>query len=124
MERLAIAAITTTTTASATTTTTTSCSSINRSSIPIPLFSYCKARHLSFPRRPHKFLVFASNDEPKLNDWDKMELKFGQMLGEDPKLTLAKVFPSLSLSLALFSYLFMNCFYWVYDCALPLYYVW
>ncbi|KAL1216169.1 hypothetical protein V5N11_033793 [Cardamine amara subsp. amara] len=39
-----------------------------------------------------KFLVFASKrEEPKLNEWDQMELKFGRLLGEDPKLTLAKI---------------------------------
>ncbi|KAG6474585.1 hypothetical protein ZIOFF_068523 [Zingiber officinale] len=29
-------------------------------------------------------------DRPELNKWDMMELKFGRLLGEDPKLTLAK----------------------------------
>lgn len=39
-----------------------------------------------------KFLVSASKrEEPKLNEWDQMEFKFGRLLGEDPKLTLAKV---------------------------------
>lgn len=39
-----------------------------------------------------KFVVSASKrEEPKLNEWDQMELKFGRLLGEDPKLTLAKV---------------------------------
>lgn len=39
-----------------------------------------------------KFLVSASKrEEPKLNEWDQMELNFGRLLGEDPKLTLAKV---------------------------------
>ncbi|CAH2038052.1 unnamed protein product [Thlaspi arvense] len=39
-----------------------------------------------------KFLVSASKrEEPKLNEWDQMELKFGRLLGEDPKLTLAKI---------------------------------
>lgn len=42
--------------------------------------------------RQNKFLVSASKrEEPKLNEWDQMELKFGRLLGEDPKLTLAKV---------------------------------
>ncbi|XP_043716554.1 uncharacterized protein LOC122664682 isoform X2 [Telopea speciosissima] len=44
----------------------------------------------SFSRRPSS-LVFASKDEPQLNHWDQMELKFGRMIGEDPKLTLAKI---------------------------------
>ncbi|XP_010458715.1 PREDICTED: uncharacterized protein LOC104739933 [Camelina sativa] len=39
-----------------------------------------------------RFLVSASKrEEPKLNEWDQMELKFGRLLGEDPKLTLAKI---------------------------------
>ncbi|CAL9214753.1 unnamed protein product [Arabidopsis halleri] len=39
-----------------------------------------------------KFLVSASKrEEPKLNEWDQMELNFGRLLGEDPKLTLAKI---------------------------------
>ncbi|KFK43542.1 hypothetical protein AALP_AA1G140400 [Arabis alpina] len=39
-----------------------------------------------------KFSVSASKrEEPKLNEWDQMELKFGRLLGEDPKLTLAKI---------------------------------
>lgn len=33
-------------------------------------------------------------DGPELDKWDQMELKFGRLLGEDPKLTLAKVRPS------------------------------
>ncbi|RZC74350.1 hypothetical protein C5167_049827 [Papaver somniferum] len=46
--------------------------------------------------RKLNFLVYASsskNDDkkPKLDHWDQMELKFGRMIGEDPKLTLAKV---------------------------------
>lgn len=42
-------------------------------------------------RRLRPFLVFASGDTPELDKWDKMELKFGRLLGEDPKLTLAKI---------------------------------
>ncbi|KAF8086381.1 hypothetical protein N665_0628s0031 [Sinapis alba] len=39
-----------------------------------------------------KFVVSASKrEEPKLNEWDQMELKFGRLLGEDPKLTIAKI---------------------------------
>ncbi|XWS38388.1 hypothetical protein CRYUN_Cryun19dG0126800 [Craigia yunnanensis] len=37
------------------------------------------------------FRVFAEKEEPKLDKWDQMELKFGRLLGEDPKLTLAKI---------------------------------
>ncbi|XP_073130931.1 uncharacterized protein [Henckelia pumila] len=51
-----------------------------------------KSRILSFPRRkPRKFFIFASKDEPSLDEWDQMELKFGRMIGEDPKITLAKI---------------------------------
>lgn len=32
-----------------------------------------------------------SRDGPELDKWDQMELKFGRLLGEDPKLTLAKI---------------------------------
>jgi hypothetical protein len=41
----------------------------------------------------NRFVVFASKegDPPKLDQWDQMELKFGHLMGEDPKLTLAKV---------------------------------
>lgn len=38
------------------------------------------------------FTVSASKDDSKLNSsWEQMELKFGRLLGEDPKLTLAKI---------------------------------
>lgn len=49
--------------------------------------------------------VFASSShsydeqkKPKLDNEDLMELKFGRLLGEDPKLTLAKVFFILLLN--------------------------
>ena len=48
------------------------------------------SRRIFFSRNP-KLRVFASKDDPKLDKWDQMELKFGRLLGEDPKLTLAKV---------------------------------
>ncbi|KAL0393516.1 UNVERIFIED_CONTAM: hypothetical protein Slati_4317800 [Sesamum latifolium] len=56
-------------------------------------FSHAKkSRILTFPsRKPRNLLVFASKDDSKLDEWDKMELKFGRMLGEDPKITLAKI---------------------------------
>ncbi|KAF5937123.1 hypothetical protein HYC85_024629 [Camellia sinensis] len=48
--------------------------------------------NVSFCRKPRKkFLVFASEDDPKLDPSDQMELKFGRLIGEDPKLTLAKI---------------------------------
>ncbi|KAK9698620.1 hypothetical protein RND81_08G118200 [Saponaria officinalis] len=59
-------------------------------------------RRVFFPiNNPKKFTFFASKNDPisdfdsnnnsKFDEWDLMELKFGKMLGEDPKLTLAKV---------------------------------
>lgn len=53
-----------------------------------------KPRIISFTsRKPGKSLVFASKGGPELDEWDKMELKFGRMIGEDPKITMAKVYP-------------------------------
>ncbi|OWM72016.1 uncharacterized protein LOC116188165 [Punica granatum] len=49
------------------------------------------ARNLTRYRKPGKLLVFASKEEPRLEEWDQMELKFGKLLGEDPKLTMAKI---------------------------------
>ncbi|XP_077241799.1 nucleic acid-binding, OB-fold-like protein isoform X2 [Tasmannia lanceolata] len=37
------------------------------------------------------FPVLASKEDPKMDRWDQMELKFGRLIGEDPKLTLAKI---------------------------------
>ncbi|KAL0324319.1 UNVERIFIED_CONTAM: hypothetical protein Scaly_2399000 [Sesamum calycinum] len=56
-------------------------------------FSHAKkSRILTFTyRKPRNLLVFASKDDSRLDEWDKMELKFGRMLGEDPKITLAKI---------------------------------
>jgi len=42
-------------------------------------------------RQPLRFRALASGEGPELDKWDQMELKFGRLLGEDPKLTLAKV---------------------------------
>lgn len=52
------------------------------------------SRTAFFSRKTKKFLVFASKDDRnsnKLDQWDQMELKFGRLIGEDPKLTLAKI---------------------------------
>lgn len=58
----------------------------------VPFFSHPRRLStLSLPCKSKRFVLYASNDEPRLNEWDQMELKFGKMLGEDPKLTLAKV---------------------------------
>ncbi|KAL1559817.1 hypothetical protein AAHA92_10116 [Salvia divinorum] len=57
-----------------------------------PVFHVKKSGILNFPgRKPKKFWVSASRDEPQLDEWDRMELKFGRMIGEDPKITLAKI---------------------------------
>ncbi|TXG51720.1 hypothetical protein EZV62_024244 [Acer yangbiense] len=49
-------------------------------------------RNFYFPHQKLKFSVLAAKKEdPKFDQWDLMELKFGKMLGEDPKLTLAKI---------------------------------
>lgn len=46
-------------------------------------------------RKNYKVFASSSRDEdkntPQLDNYDLMELKFGRLLGEDPKLTLAKV---------------------------------
>ena len=51
-----------------------------------------RRREIWFPRK-NGFLVLAAKEEgqAKLDQWEQMELKFGHYLGEDPKLTLAKV---------------------------------
>ncbi|CAL1375381.1 unnamed protein product [Linum trigynum] len=45
-------------------------------------------------RRRVRLVVSASREggnEPQLDEWDEMELKFGRYLAEDPKLTIAKM---------------------------------
>ncbi|XP_021754107.1 uncharacterized protein LOC110719464 [Chenopodium quinoa] len=76
---------------------------LSLSSTPTPSFSrpflsplLPSTKRVSFTlTNPKKFSVSASKNDPiddnKLNQWDLMELKFGKMLGEDPKLTLAKI---------------------------------
>ncbi|XP_055819630.1 sister chromatid cohesion protein PDS5 homolog C [Solanum dulcamara] len=52
------------------------------------------SRTVFFSRKTKKVTVFASKDDRssnKLDQWDQMELKFGRLIGEDPKLTLAKI---------------------------------
>ncbi|KAK6137623.1 hypothetical protein DH2020_028649 [Rehmannia glutinosa] len=57
-----------------------------------PFLQTKNPRILTFPyRKSRNILVFASKDESKLDEWDQMELKFGRMIGEDPKVTLAKI---------------------------------
>ncbi|XP_022159777.1 uncharacterized protein LOC111026097 isoform X2 [Momordica charantia] len=48
-------------------------------------------RNLCVNGRPSRFSVLASKEEAELDRWDQMELKFGRLIGEDPKLTLAKI---------------------------------
>ncbi|KAL1830096.1 hypothetical protein ACET3Z_008508 [Daucus carota] len=57
-----------------------------------PIFSHPRRLStLSLPFKSKRFALYASKDEPSLNEWDQMELQFGKMIGEDPKLTLAKI---------------------------------
>ncbi|XP_024993397.1 uncharacterized protein LOC112527168 isoform X1 [Cynara cardunculus var. scolymus] len=63
---------------SITTATTTNASTL-RFSIPFP------------HKQLRKFGVFAAKDDNKLGNWDQMERKFGKLIGENPKLTLAKI---------------------------------
>lgn len=57
-----------------------------------PLFPSSVRKLKNVPAKHKKFVVSASKrEEPKLSEWDQMELKFGRLLGEDPKLTIAKV---------------------------------
>ncbi|CAJ1937472.1 unnamed protein product [Sphenostylis stenocarpa] len=54
-----------------------------------------KTRTISLNQRVKVFASQSRNEEqrepPKLDSYDLMELKFGQLMGEDPKLTLAKI---------------------------------
>ena len=99
-----------------TVTTSTASKSSYFSIAPIPIYSFSiftRRRVLkaqNFSKYPNKFSVFASKDEPKLDPLDQMELKFGRMLGEDPKLTLAKV--TFYLSLYLFFCLLLFLVQW------------
>lgn len=49
-------------------------------------------KKLHFPhKKPRNFAIFAAKDDNKFRNWDKMELKFGKLVGQNPNLTLAKV---------------------------------
>jgi hypothetical protein len=52
------------------------------------------AARLRLLRAPPPRVGGDGGDLPPLDKWDMMELNFGRFLGEDPKLTLAKVPPS------------------------------
>ncbi|XP_010533685.1 PREDICTED: uncharacterized protein LOC104809401 [Tarenaya hassleriana] len=61
-------------------------------SVPFPAVVRIRRKREELSGGQRKFIVSASKkEEPKLNEWDQMELKFGRLLGEDPKLTLAKI---------------------------------
>ncbi|XP_015896162.2 uncharacterized protein LOC107429903 isoform X1 [Ziziphus jujuba] len=95
MDGLALTVATTTTTTTSSATTSSSFSSFT-CRIPVCSFLFSTNRRnlktLNFPSKPIKFSIFASRDEPpNLDPMDQMELKFGRLIGEDPKLTLAKI---------------------------------
>ncbi|GAV89912.1 S1 domain-containing protein, partial [Cephalotus follicularis] len=59
-------------------------------SIPVTRIGVTLKRNIFFTRR-RRYSIFAAKEDPKFDHWDQMELKFGRLLGEDPKLTLAKI---------------------------------
>lgn len=65
-------------------------------------------RTVSLKQRVKVFASRSPNEEekqsPKLDSYDLMELKFGRLMGEDPKLTLAKVSFSSNFYLFLYYY--------------------
>ncbi|KAK8478747.1 hypothetical protein V6N13_096177 [Hibiscus sabdariffa] len=56
--------------------------------LPFPSVSLSRVKRRS---KRDSFRVFAEKQDPKLDKWDQMELKFGRLIGEDPKLTIAKI---------------------------------
>ncbi|KAI3792453.1 hypothetical protein L2E82_06333 [Cichorium intybus] len=74
-------------------TTTTTTSNTSKFRFSIPCYKTRRIfRNLPFHHNRHrKFAIFAAKDEDKFDSWDQMELKFGKLIGEDPKLTLAKI---------------------------------
>ncbi|KAG0472943.1 hypothetical protein HPP92_014800 [Vanilla planifolia] len=57
-----------------------------------PLVHKTPNRGLHFSRHsPRPFVLVAASNGPGLNKWDEMELEFGRLIGEDPKLTIAKI---------------------------------
>ncbi|KAI3522557.1 hypothetical protein L1887_00430 [Cichorium endivia] len=74
-------------------TTTTTTSNTSKFIFSIPCYKNRRIfRNLPFHHNRHrKFAIFAAKDEDKFDSWDQMELKFGKLIGEDPKLTLAKI---------------------------------
>ncbi|KAJ9555246.1 hypothetical protein OSB04_009860, partial [Centaurea solstitialis] len=78
---------------SLTTTTTTTTTHTSKFRFSIPCYKNPKLyRNLPFHHKRHKkFLLSAAKNEDNFDSWDQMELKFGKLIGEDPKLTLAKI---------------------------------
>ncbi|KAK1408291.1 hypothetical protein QVD17_39941 [Tagetes erecta] len=75
------------------TTTTTATTNTSKFIFSIPCYKTPKIyKNLPFNHKRHrKFSSFAAKDEPNFDSYDQMELKFGRLIGEDPKLTLAKI---------------------------------
>ncbi|KAG9137912.1 hypothetical protein Leryth_025395 [Lithospermum erythrorhizon] len=59
--------------------------------VPFSVLCQRRSRSVAFGRKQRSFRVCGSKDEPVFDQWDQMELKFGRMIGEDPKLTMAKI---------------------------------
>ncbi|KAL4592885.1 hypothetical protein LXL04_005892 [Taraxacum kok-saghyz] len=74
-------------------TTTTTTTSTSKFRFSIPCYKNPRIyRNLPFHHKRHRrFALCAAKDEDKLDSWEQMELKFGKLIGEDPKLTLAKL---------------------------------
>ncbi|KAK9072922.1 hypothetical protein SSX86_009358 [Deinandra increscens subsp. villosa] len=74
-------------------TTTTATINTSKFRFSIPCYKNPKIyRNLPFHHKIHrKFATFAAKDEANFDSYDQMELKFGRLIGEDPKLTLAKI---------------------------------
>lgn len=74
-------------------TTTTATTNTSKFRFSIPCYKNPKTyRNFPFHQKRHrKFVLFAAKDEDKFDSYDQMELKFGRLIGEDPKLTLAKI---------------------------------
>ncbi|PWA52498.1 nucleic acid-binding, OB-fold-like protein [Artemisia annua] len=78
------------------TTTTTTPTNTSKFRFPVPCYKNPKIyKNVGFRhKRCRKFVLFASSankDDEKFDGYDQMEMKFGRMIGEDPKLTLAKI---------------------------------
>ncbi|XP_071697585.1 uncharacterized protein [Rutidosis leptorrhynchoides] len=75
-------------------TTTTTATNTSKFTFSIPCYKNPKFyRNLPFHhKKDKKFAIFAAaKDEDNFDSYDQMEIKFGRLIGEDPKLTLAKI---------------------------------